>query len=119
MLHGHFHLVIIFIHQVKHPLMIHTKIVDNKIFGKEMSVITFFVEFTSASNLETIARTYSFEPLYATNEKQPRTKPPIPNANVQWMNAGVLFTDKTIDPDFNKDHRTGLSYFKKLFIKIG
>jgi hypothetical protein len=61
----------------------------------------------SASDLEIIARRHGFEPLYSTNEKQSQTKRSISNKNSQWMNAGVLFTDKTIDPDLTEIHHTG------------
>ncbi|CAF4045720.1 unnamed protein product [Rotaria sordida] len=61
---------------------------------------------TSASDLEIIARRHSFEPLYSTNEKQLQIKSPFSNANIQWMNTGVLFTDKTIEPNITGIHKT-------------
>jgi hypothetical protein len=30
------------------------------------------------------------------------------------MNAGVLFTDKTIEPDFTRIHKTGLQFFSTI-----
>jgi len=111
MFHGHFHLVIIFIHQVKHHLLIHIKIVNNNNIYTRKNLYNYFLDFTSASDLETIARRHGFEPLYSTNEKQSQTKFSNFNSNSQWMNAGVLFTDKTIEPDFTRIHKTGLQIF--------
>jgi len=66
------------------------------------------LDFNSASDLETIARRHGFEPLYSTNEKKPQTTFSNSNHNSQWMNAGVLFTDKTIESDLTGIHKTGL-----------
>jgi len=107
MFHGRFHLVIISIHQVKHHLLIHTKIVNNrKAYGKK-SFYNYFLDFTSTSDLETIARRHDFEPLYSTNETRSQTKLSNFNHNSKWMNTGVLFTDKTIEPDLTGIHKTG------------
>jgi len=107
MFHGHCHLEIIFIHQVKHHLLIHIKIViknKTEIHSKNCG----YLDFISATDLDTIARRYDFEPLYSTNETQ--TKSINSDPNLQWMNAGVLFTDKTIEPDVSGIHKTGFDF---------
>ncbi|CAF4125874.1 unnamed protein product [Rotaria socialis] len=70
--------------------------------------------FSNASDLEIIARRYEFEPLYSVSENQIQTKPPICNTNTQWMNSGVLFADKTIEPYVTGIHQTG---FLNIFTK--
>ncbi|CAF1260047.1 unnamed protein product [Rotaria magnacalcarata] len=65
--------------------------------------------FSNASDLEIIARRHEFEPLYSVSEKNVQTKPPICNTNTQWMNSGVLFTDKTIEPYVTGIHQTDFS----------
>jgi hypothetical protein len=49
--------------------------------------------------------------LYSTNETQ--TKSINSDPNLQWMNAGVLFTDKTIEPDVSGIHKTGFDFLIK------
>jgi hypothetical protein len=66
------------------------------------------IDTISGSDLETIARRYDFEPLYTTNETQSQTKFHTNSKhNSQWMNAGVLFTDKNIESDTTGNHKTG------------
>jgi hypothetical protein len=60
------------------------------------------LDFISATELETIARRYDFEPLYSTSETSNNR-----DHNSQWMNAGVLFTDKTIESDILGIDKTG------------
>ncbi len=72
-----------------------------------------FLGLTSASDLETIARRHGFEPLYSVNEKQSERKSIFANDNLQWMNSGILFTDKTIQSDLHGIHKTGLQFFVK------
>ncbi len=67
-----------------------------------------FLGFTSASDLETIARRHGFEPLYSENKKQSERKSFFANDNLQWMNSGILFTDKTSPSDLTGIHTTGL-----------
>ena len=61
----------------------------------------------STNDLDTIARRYDFEPLFSGEQTQSETKFNDLNRNTQWMNAGVLFTDKTIKPEFTRTDRTG------------
>ncbi|CAF3925181.1 unnamed protein product [Rotaria sp. Silwood1] len=61
---------------------------------------------TSTSDLDIIARRHNFEPLYSTNEKQLQIKSPFSNTNTQWINTGVLFTDKTIESNVTGIHKT-------------
>ena len=63
---------------------------------------------TSPSELESIARRHGFEPLYSTSEKQSQPRFPFANDNLQWMNTGILFTDKTIESDITGIHHTGI-----------
>ncbi|CAF0764579.1 unnamed protein product [Adineta steineri] len=60
----------------------------------------------SANDLEEIARRYDFEPLYSSDKKQPATKFPFDNDNLQWMNAGTFFSDKTIEPHLTGNDKT-------------
>ncbi|CAF0903962.1 unnamed protein product [Adineta steineri] len=60
----------------------------------------------SANDLEEIARRYDFEPLYSSDKKQPSTKFPFDNDNLQWMNAGTFFSDKTIEPQLTGNDKT-------------
>ncbi|UJR15205.1 hypothetical protein I4U23_002164 [Adineta vaga] len=63
----------------------------------------------SSSELEIIARRHGFEPLYSASEKQSQPKFPFTNDNLQWMNTGILFTDKTIEPNMSGTHYTDFS----------
>lgn len=63
------------------------------------------LELISNNDLDTIARRYDFEPLFSGEQTQSETK-----LNTQWMNAGVLFTDKTIKPELTRMDRTGLFF---------
>jgi len=56
-------------------------------------------DLTSTSDLDLIARRHGFEPLYSTNETESQS-------NMQWMNAGVLFTDKKMHSDMNEHSTT-------------
>jgi len=80
--------VIIFNHQILRKIV-------NKRFIK-LSIRHFF---NSASELATIARRHGFEPLY---EQYANT-----DSNSKWANAGVFFTNKTIDSDLTGIHNTG------------
>ncbi|CAF1040089.1 unnamed protein product [Adineta ricciae] len=70
---------------------------------------TFKSSSTSPSELESIARRHGFEPLYSANEKQSQPRFPFANDNLQWMNTGILFTDKTIESDMTGIHHTDFS----------
>jgi hypothetical protein len=67
---------------------------------------------TSPSELESIARRHGFEPLYSVNEKRSEPKFPFPNNHLQWMNTGILFTDKTIESSVTGAHHTGFCLTK-------
>ena len=105
--HGHFHLAIISIHPVKSHPRTATKIVSHR-RRKIFLSIDFFSGFKSGSDLEAIARRHGFEPLYDTNEKKSEGKFHFDNDNLHWMNTGIIFTDKTIEPDLTGIHHTGL-----------
>ena len=74
------------------------------------------LEFISASDLETIARRYNFEPLCSTNDEQFQTNAHTSSSNIQWMNSGVVFTDKTIGPFSDENETKGLSTYKEIFV---
>jgi hypothetical protein len=109
MILGHFRLVIIIIPKVMDHLLIHIKEVNIKREKRNSMMFSFFLGLTSAKDLEIIARRHDFETLYSTTDKnESKTKPSISNTNFQWMNAGVLFTDKTIESDLTGIYQTGL-----------
>lgn len=73
------------------------------------------LELITTSDLDTIARRYDFEPLYSGEQTQSETKFNDSNHSTQWMNAGVLFTDKTIRPEFTRIDRTGFFFIDSSF----
>lgn len=116
MFHGLFRLVIISIHLVIHRLLTQIKQVKktNMIINLIVDHVFFFIDFTNASDLEIIARRHNFEPLISVNERPVLKKPPLSDSHSQWMNSGVLFTDKTIEPSSDiQASKTGLNNFQK------
>ena len=66
-------------------------------------------DFCVDADLEAIARRHGFEPFYNINERQSQSPAVVMDPNSRWMNAGVLFTDKTIGSNnLMERHTTGL-----------
>jgi hypothetical protein len=62
--------------------------------------------FNSDRELETIARRYDFEPLYDQR---------VTSGNsAKWTNAGVVFSNKTIDSGLTSIHHTGLQFLRRI-----
>jgi hypothetical protein len=78
-------------------ILIHKKLVNTTYL--KLSIYHF--SFNSASELEIIARRHGFDELITSNQ------------NSNWSNAGVFFTNKTIDSNRTEVQHTGLQFKKK------